>query len=180
MNMSNQKYYFLLQKLKTCLWLFYSTLATYLIGFFLFIFSVEVIVIHSTINGIYIYNNVNLVWIFGLIIMFIAFIINIFLFIYVRKTEQLVIKHALKDVQYTNKYLKKWKQKVINHLSTLWYFLNIFNIEVWVRSVSKNLEIVQTANINGNNKKDKLSTIVEDYYAQMHPQDNNKKNNKRK
>ncbi|MBP5783407.1 hypothetical protein J6W32_02220 [bacterium] len=59
--MSNQKYYFLLQKLKTCLWLFYSTLATYLIGFFLFIFSVEVIVIHSTINGIYIYNNVNLV-----------------------------------------------------------------------------------------------------------------------
>ena len=178
--MQNQKYYFLLQKLKTCLWLFYSTLAIYIIGFFMFIFSVEVIVIHSSVNGVYVYNNVNLVWIFGLIIMFIAFIINIYLFIDVRKVEQLVIKHAFKDIQYTNKYLKKWKQKVINHLSTIWYFLNIFNIEVWTRSVSKNLQIIQTDNVPNNHQKDKLGTIVEDYYAKLHPEDNNKKNNKRK
>ena len=177
--MQNQKYYFLLQKLKTCLWLFYSTLATYLIGFFLFIFSVEAIVIHSTINGIYVYNNVNLVWIFGLIIMFIALIINIFLFIYVRKTAQLVIKHAFKDLQYTNKYLRKWKEKITNHLNTTWYFLNLFNIEVWIRSVSKNLQIAKSTP-PVNNKKDKLDTIIADYYAQMHDDENNsKKDHKR-
>lgn len=179
--MQNQKYYFLLQKLKTCLGLFYGTLTTYLVGFFMFIFSVEVIVIHSMHNGVYVYNNVNLVWIFGLIIMLIGLLLNIFLIIYTKQVEQLVIKHAFKDVQYTNKYLKKWKQKVINHLSTYWYFCNLFNIEVWVRSVSKNLQIVRTNKDNNPKQKDKLDTIIADYYAQMHHEaSNNKKNNKRK
>ena len=62
--------------------------------------------------------------------MLIGLLLNIFLIIYTKQVEQLVIKHAFKDVQYTNKYLKKWKQKVINHLSTYWYFCNLFNIEV--------------------------------------------------
>ena len=178
--MQNQKYYFLLQKLKTCLWLFYSTLVIYLIGFFMFIFSVEVIVIHSMHNGIYVYNNVNLVWIFGLIIMFIGFLVNIYLYFDVKKTEQLVIKHAFKDLQYINKYLKKWKEKVSNHLSTVWYFCNLFNIEVWVRSVSKNLQIVKTEDLTSIKKQDKLDTIIADYYASQHQQENSKKNNKRK
>ena len=111
--------------------------------------------------------------------MFIALLINIYLFIAIKKTEQLVIKHAFKDLTYTNKYLRKWKQKVINHLTTNWYFLNLFNIEVWIRSVSKNLQIVKTESIV-NQPKDRLSTIIADYYAQMHPsEENSKKDHKR-
>lgn len=170
--MDKSNYKTLTKNLKYIINQLYIVFAFYLIGFFLFIFSVEIIVIKSIKPTGFEWNNLNLIWIFGLIILFIIFIWNMLIYYQTLKIQNVIISFYFNEIKILNKYLKKWKQKVIEHKNTKWWFLNIFNIEVWLKSIMKNLDYINEHQIQTNSKKDKMQTIVEKYYEQL-----NKKNN---
>ena len=173
--MDKSNYKTLTRNLKYIIIQLYLVSSFYLIGFFLFIFSVEIIVIKSIKTSGFEWNNLNLIWIFGLIILLITFIWNMLVYYQTLKIQNIIIQFYFNEIQILNKYLKKWKQKVIEHKNTKWWFLNIFNIEVWLRSIMKNLDyIYEHQTKNHNTKKDKMQTIVEKYYEQLNKKNNNK------
>lgn len=164
--MNNFDYQTLTKNLKYSIFSLYTVFSFYLIGFFLFSFSVEVIVIKSIKSNGFVWNNMNLIWIFGLIIMFVAFVWNIVVYYQTLKLQKQVIPYFDKIV-ILNKYLRKWKHRIKANKNNNWWFLNIFNILVWLKSIKKNIDYIHAHQNNFNNNKDKLQTIVEKYYEQI-------------
>ena len=171
--MDNFYYQTLIKNLRYSISWLYTVFSFYLIGFLLFIFSVEIVVIKSIKSNGFVWNNMNLIWIFGLIIMFIAFVLNIVVYYQTLKLQKQVIPYFDKIV-ILNKYLRKWKQKVKEHKNNNWWFLNIFNILVWLKSFKKNIDYIHALQINFNNNIDKLQTIVEKYYEQINTKNKQK------
>lgn len=154
--------------------LFYITFSLYIIGFLLFICSLEYIILHSlNKDGDFVWSNLNLIWIFGLIILVIAVCFNISLYLSTLKIEKAILKIGINEIKINNKYLLKWKQKIKNHLSTKYYFLNLFNIQIWFKSLKANFEYFQEHHVisKQENNNDKITSIFEEYHKQFQNDD---------
>lgn len=175
--MTNIKYDFFEKKIKSSLMYLYFILSAYAISFLLFICSVEYVILHSlNKNGQFVWNNLNIIWIIGLVMLFLVVIVNIWFYFYILKFEKNIIKNFFNEIVLKNKYLEKWKLKVKNHLSTKIFFLNIFNILVWLTSLKINLNYAKNHKVGNEFVKnnDKITSIFEEYHNQLKQKENDK------